>query len=346
MTEITFPELSRTGRAPLRARIAAAGAYLPDAAVSNAEIASRYGHSVSPETIEKILGIAERRVAPKGVSDSDLLAGAAASCLERAKMSVDDLSKILVSRYLGDRLLPMTAAAVQHKLGCKNTVQAIDITGGAHSFLQALFAGACAVESDGLPVLVVAGGISNRIADRKNPGTAFYYGDGAAAVLIVPSDTPGFRGSYFFSNPDFADDETSFRLQDYASDECRSAQDIEAYYSICRPGDWKKSSDFIKRALSLTVHHLLSIEQRTAEEVALWILPEPNIRLRNALVDHLDIPVEKTVSLVREYGNTQSASLPLQLAYAFSSGTVRSGDTAMLLSIGEGIQGGGVLITL
>ena len=66
----------------------------------------------------------------RALTDSDLLAAAAVQCLDQAGITVDQLSKILVTKFIGDRILPMTASLVQRKLGSRVAMHAVDIEGG------------------------------------------------------------------------------------------------------------------------------------------------------------------------------------------------------------------------
>lgn len=346
MSPQSFPVGPEKCGRPLHARIVATASALPDKVVTNDDIISEHGHRVSGDTIEKMIGVRKRRVAQKGIVDSDLLADAARGCLAKSNISADSLSKIIVTRFLGDRLLPMTAAFVQKKLGLTTAVQALDINGGTHSFLQALHAGACAVESDGAPVLVVSGGIVNRLASRTDPRTAFLYGDGAAAVLLAPSKDPCFLGTFGFSNYEYAASSAAFRMEDYSSTAADASVDRAELFDVCRPFDWKGLKDVVSQGLAVTAQTLLSEARKTASEVDFWFVTENHHRLHRAVLDRLDIPSKKNLSLIAETGNTMSAMLPMQLDEAIARGSVSAGNLVMMLSVGEGIQGGGILLTL
>lgn len=346
MSAERFPPGSQGCGRPLRARIVAAATALPDGVVTNDDIILAHHHRVSADTIEKITGVRTRRVAENGIVDSDLLAKAARACLAASDISENDLSKIIVARFMGDRMLPMTAAYVQQKLGMKTAVQAFDINSGTHSFLQALHVGACAVESDGAPVLIAAGGVVNRLASRTDPQTAFLYGDGAAAVLLAPSPDPCFYGAYAFSNFTYAASSAASQVVELASPFIAESAHRDKLYDMCRPFDWKDWKDFVLEGLTVTVRNLLLAANKTAGEVDFWFVTENHHRLHRAVIDQLEIPPEKTLSLIADHGNTMSAMLPMQLCRAMAEGRVTSGNLVMMLSVGEGIQGGGILLTL
>ena len=99
-------------------------------------------------------------------------------------------------------------------------------------------------------------------------------------------------------------------------------------------------------SLEGTAKALLTAAGKSADDVRLWLITENHNRLYEAVRNHLEIPVEKTHPVSRDFGNTQSAMLPLQLAFAMERGKCSEGDLVMMLSVGEGIQGGGVLLAL
>ena len=340
------PATTSTCSRPLHAKILATASALPDQVISNQQIIERYHHKVADRAIRKMTGVVERRVVPRGVADTDLMVTAAKSCLQRAGIAVDSLGKLIVTRFLGDRMLPMTAANLQKKLDCTVAIQSFDISGGVHSFMEALHTAACAVESDGLPVLVVSGGIVNRLVSRTDPAKAFLFGDGAGAVLLGPAEVPRFLASSSFCNIAFLENATAFRLKEHVTEEMYEKNRYDPLFDLYEQKNWKPATTYILDAMHRSVAALLSDAGIGAEEVDLWLITENEQRLWRAIVDTLDIPYDKTHSLLSTLGNTMSAMLPILLNDAMEKGMAQKGSKVVLLSLGEGIKGGGMLITL
>jgi 3-oxoacyl-[acyl-carrier-protein] synthase III len=265
-------------------------------------------------------------------------------CLRKAGIEAEQLSKIIVTRFLGDRLLPMTASFVQQKLGCGSAVQAFDIVGGVHSFIEAMQSGACAADSDGAPVLIVSGGVIHSLISKTDPRSAFLFGDGAAAVLLAPSREPGILSSYSFCNCDFIDSASAFCLREYVGEEVLKNENYDLFYDLYREDGWKKAETFILDATAFTARALLRAAEKTAAEIDLWLITENSLRLCRAIIERLEIPEDKTLSLTSSLGNSMSAMLPLLLNKALETKRIGNGSTVMLLSIGEGLKGGGMLV--
>jgi 3-oxoacyl-[acyl-carrier-protein] synthase-3 len=58
------------------------------------------------------------------------------------------------------------------------------------------------------------------------------------------------------------------------------------------------------------------------------------------LIEELDLPRERTLLTVEDYGNVASNSLPLQLEQALQSGRVHEGDLFAFIGLGGGISTG------
>jgi len=112
--------------------------YIPEKVVENEEIIEKYHPSFKNEVIVKTIGVERRHIAEKDEDDSDILAKSARGCLEKYGILPDDLSRIIVNKFVGDNFLPMTASRLQGKIGSKTAVHAFDIDGGISSFLYSM----------------------------------------------------------------------------------------------------------------------------------------------------------------------------------------------------------------
>jgi len=330
-------------RAQRHCRILSHAEYCPPRAVSNQEIAQAHGHKIPDAIIRRTVGVQSRHVAEADQADSDLLFLAAKNCLDSANQPVDGLSRIFCNKFVGDRILPPTASIVQRKLGATVAFPCMDIDGGSNSFLQAFeMAAKCIAIGDG-PILLASGGIAHGVVSKTDPRTAFLYGDGAAALLLAPSEERHILSSYFFSNPEFMDLHRTRPFVAFASVDREAPGADAALRDQLQSGNWKDSLDFLLQAATTTVGHLLEQAGATFESVDRFLVSESNGPLWEAIVDHLGIPRSKTVSLLGQRGNTMSANLPTQWCVSQSEQPLPSGATTLFLSFGEGISGGGIL---
>jgi 3-oxoacyl-[acyl-carrier-protein] synthase-3 len=314
--------------------------------ISNQDLIGLGGHGLTAASVSKIFGTHERRVADQGVVDSDLLAQAARACLAKAGVSVDALSKLIVTKFLGDHVLPMTAAHVQRNLATTVAIQSLDVDGGVHGFFNALEAAVGCISCGEGPILIVSGGVIHRLISRDDPRTAFLFGDGAAAVLLGPSSEQRILATYGFSNSEFIEDARGFSLRECTRPDDERVRSHAKLYDLYSPFDYKKCLPFVLDAMETTVERLLEVSGVEREQVELFLVTENHGRMWSAILERLRIPKEKTVSLLSCRGNTMSAMLPMLIDEAIQTGRAKEGTLVMLLSIGEGITGGGALLTI
>lgn len=342
-TGYVFPEPKKRN-ITRHCRILATAVNYPERVVTNDEICSREGFQISPKAVEASLGAAERRVAEKGICDSDLLVKAAESCLAKAGVKADQLSKILVNKFLGDRALPMTAAFVQDKLNCPAAVQALDVDGGINSFLQAFEMARNLINMGDRYILIVSGGIVHSLTDGSDSRNAFAFGDGAAAVLIGPGEKQSVLGSYFFTGSQYIDLMTGFSvLNQFRGGDFVQNTSTEKMSHIYENGDWLTAKSFIVAGMKHTVEVLAEESGLQLADIDCFLITENHHLLWKELITALNIPKEKCVTTFREYGNTLSAMVPTMIDRVFESDLAGSGTSIMILSIGEGINAGGMV---
>jgi 3-oxoacyl-[acyl-carrier-protein] synthase-3 len=341
--------MSRAGATERRAVILATGSFLPPKVVSNQEIIRQYGHGVADTAVRKIYGVERRRVAASGLADSDLLAEAARCALTRAGRRPEELSKLIVTKFLGDRLLPMTASLTQKKLGSSVAFQAFDVDGGTHAFLQAVEVATAAIAMGDDLVLVASGGIHNRLVGRHDPRLAFLYGDGAGAVLLGLA-TPDWGASrieatYQLSHAAAIDFARGFEMRKKVAFDVHQSGDYGTLFELYQSGDWRSIQGLVLDSVERVAREVLARAEMSLADMDLVLLTENHHRVWCAVLDHLGVPREKTVSMVVDCGNTMSAMLPLLLDRSIVEARLSRGQRVLLLSVGEGLSCGGLVAT-
>jgi len=74
-----------------------------------------------------------------------------------------------------------------------------------------------------------------------------------------------------------------------------------------------------------------------AEDIALVVPHQANIRIIQAATQRLGIDMERAVVVLDRYGNTSSASIPLAMDDAIANGRVKAGEYALLTGFGAGM---------
>lgn len=320
-------------------RITGTGSYLPPKRLSNADLVAELaaqGIETSDEWIVGRTGIRARHFAAPDVCSSDLGAQAAQQALQAAGLQARDIDLIIVATSTPDMVFPSTACILQHKIGA-NGCPAFDVQAVCSGFIYALtIADAMIKTGAASKALVIGAEVFSRILDFKDRSTCVLFGDGAGAVVLQASDTPGIL----------------------ASDLHADGQHVGL---LCVPGhvaggqvlgdpllkmDGQAVFKLAVGVLEDTARAVLVKAGKTAADID-WLIPhQANIRIMHGTVRRLKIPMEKMIVTVDQHGNTSAASIPLALDFAVRSGKVKTGDTLMLEGVGGGFTWGAVLLTM
>ncbi len=347
MSDIIYPAV-RKRIIHRQSKILATASYLPEKVITNQEIIQTYQLPVTDGVVRKALGVERRRIVEPGVTDSDLLVEAARRCLDQANISVNQLSKILVTKFVGDRILPMTASLVQRKLGAQVSMHAVDIEGGVNSFLHAIDLATryiSTTDQEGQTILLLSGGIHNLPVKKTDPRLAFLFGDGAAAVLLGDSAETHFLAVYTYTNYALFEAAGSKKLHmnPQISERIYEKGETEMLYDLYQMGNWKETAETYLQAARVTRDRLLEESQLSMQQIDLVLVTENNQRLRDLTLETLGVPEEKSLSVIADYGNTMSAMLPILLDTAFKKLPIYPGMLILLISHGEGASGGGLI---
>jgi 3-oxoacyl-[acyl-carrier-protein] synthase-3 len=346
-TAFRFPQY-KTRHIKQHCRIVATASYFPTGVVTNQDIITANNLSVTDVAIRKTLGVERRHVAETGLADSDLLVEAAERCLQSANVRPEQLSKLLVTKFLGDRMLPMTASMVQRKLGSRLAFHALDVEGGINAFLHAFDLATryiSTTEGRDQYILILSGGLHNVPVSKTDPRLAFLFGDGSAAILLATAQEPHVLALYTYTNYEHfgASGSKHLKVEQRISESLYEKGDFSILYDLYQMGNWKDSIDFCLQAASVTRDNLLRASGLTMQDIDLVLVTENNGRIRDLTLGALGVPQDKSLSLIAEYGNTMTAMLPALLDKAYCEGLARHGATIMLISHGEGASGGGMI---
>ena len=320
-------------------RITGTGSYLPPRRVTNAELVARLaqqGIESSDHWIRERTGIRARHFAEQGVYASDLGVEAARNALSAAGVRPDEIDLIIVATSTPDMVFPSTATILQHKLGVAGC-PAFDVQAVCSGFVYALVVADAMIRTGtASKALVIGAEVFSRLLDFNDRTTCVLFGDGAGAVVLQASSSPGILAS------------------DIHADGKHSG-------ILCVPGhvsggqvlgnpllqmDGQAVFKLAVGVLESAARAVLEKAGRSEEDID-WLVPhQANIRIMQGTAKKLKLPMGKVVVTVDEHGNTSAASIPLALDHAVRAGRVKAGDTVMLEGVGGGFTWGAVLLDL
>ncbi len=316
----------------MHSRIAGTGSYLPSTVLTNAELARRI--DTDDEWVRARTGIRERRIAADGQQTSDLALEASKQALAAAGMAPADIDLIIVATTTPDIVFPSTACILQDKLGV-NGGPAFDVQAVCSGFVYALsVADRMVAAGAARNALVVGAEVYSRILDWNDRGTCVLFGDGAGAVVLVPSQSPGIMASHLHADGRYR------TILAVPGGIAHGAVSGRPFLTM----DGQAVYKFAVKVLAEVAHEALASTGLAADALD-WVIPhQANIRIMEATMKKLGLPLERMVTTVDRHANTSAASIPLALDVAVRDGRVRPGQHVMLLGVGGGFTWGSVLL--
>jgi 3-oxoacyl-[acyl-carrier-protein] synthase-3 len=249
---------------------------------------------------------------------------------------------IVVGTVTPDMPFPSAAVLVQAKLGAKKAA-CFDVSAACAGSLYALAIADSFIRSgQARKVLVIGAELLSRVSDWKDRATCVLFGDAAGAMVLVP-ETRQDRG--IFSTHLYTDGTQADILKIPGGGSQRPFS----------PEVWEKREHFIKmngREVYKTAVRVLEAASREALErngyrpsdVTRVIAHQANLRILDAVMKRLEIPLEKCEINIDQVGNTSSASVPLTLDQANRAGKLKDGDLLLMMAIGGGMAWGSALL--
>ncbi len=320
-------------------RITGTGSYLPPRRLANADLVAQLaaqGVESSEDWIVERTGIRARHFADAGVFSSDLALQACRQALQAAGRSASDVDLIIVATSTPDMVFPSTACILQSKLGAAGGA-AFDVQAVCSGFIYALTVADAMIRTGSARcALVVGTEIFSRLLDFQDRTTCVLFGDGAGAVVLEASDTPGILATDIHADGRHVD-------------------------LLCVPGHVSGGQVSGTPLLQMDGQAVFKLAVGVLEECARtvlakagkteadidWLVPhQANIRIMQSTARKLKLPMDKVVVSVDQHGNTSAASIPLALDGAVRSGQIQPGQTVLLEGVGGGFAWGAVLLTL
>ena len=320
-------------------RITGTGSYLPPRRLANADLVAELaaqGVESSDDWIVERTGIRARHFAAPDVCSSDLGLEAARNALDAAGVQASQIDLIIVATSTPDMVFPSTACILQNKLGA-NGCAAFDVQAVCSGFIYALSVADSMIQTGAAKkALVIGAEVFSRILDFKDRTTCVLFGDGAGAVVLEASSTPGILASDLHA-------------------------DGKHVGILCVPGhvsggqilgepllkmDGQAVFKLAVGLLDKAARNTLAKAGKTEADID-WLIPhQANIRIMQSTAKKLKMSMDKVIVTVDQHGNTSAASIPLALDTAVRSGKVKAGELLMLEGVGGGFTWGAVLLYL
>lgn len=325
---------------PRTGYIAGTGSFTPTRILTNADLERMV--DTSDEWIVTRTGIKERHIAEPGLAGSDMAYEAARKALVAAGTEAGELDMIIVATVTPDHPFPSCACSLQARLGATKAA-AFDVGAACSGFIYALNIGWSMIRSGSARTILVIGvEVLSRITDYTDRSTCVLFGDAAGAAILKESPDPerGILSVAIGSDGSFGD---LLYLPGGGSRSPSSHETVERHQHFIH----MSGSDVFKiavRGMETISRQALGVAGVPLEQIDLLIPHQANLRIIDATAKRLQVPPAKVMVNIDRFGNTSSASIPLALDEAVTTGRVQSGHTIVMVAFGGGLTWGAAVV--
>lgn len=312
-------------------KILGTGSYLPEKILTNQDLESMM--DTSDEWITARTGIKRRHIAHEDDTTAGLAIHAAKRALESAGIEAHYVDMVIVATATSDDAFPSTASRVQHALGMRH-IAAFDVSAACAGFNHGLSIADQYIKTGFAQcVLVIGCEMLTRTVDWSDRTTCVLFGDGAGALVLGASHTPGILSTHLHC--------------DGSQHHILFAPNTVVQKKAASPYVQMEGREVFRHAvtrLGELIDETLGAHNLSKKDID-WLIPhQANMRIIQAMAKKMDMPMEKVIITLQHQGNTSSASIPLALDIAIRDGRVQRGDLMLLESFGGGLVWGSALI--
>ncbi len=323
------------------ATITGTGAHVPERVITNAELSRNLGEDID-EFVSGVLGIRERHVCAPDEATSDLAIEAARHALADAGVAPDEIDLLIVATDTPDYISPATSSVVQGELGAVNA-GTFDVNSGCAGFVTALDTAWKYIRADERyeRILVIGAYAMSKYIDYRDKKTSTIFADGAGAVVVELADAPGIIAAELYADGRLAPGMGIFAggtAEPITEEVLRDGQRnrlrfVKKYPAEINEEGWPRITRTVLSRIGMT-----------PADVDLWLWTQVNLSTIRAVMERIGQPMEKTHTVMHEWGYTGSACLPMAMADAARQGRLHDGDLVVLTGSGAGLAMGCVAL--
>jgi 3-oxoacyl-[acyl-carrier-protein] synthase III len=320
---------------PRYAHITGWGMAVPEKIITNEDLAKII--DTTDEWIVSHTGIRERHIAGEHQTTASLATEAALRALEMANLAPADVDLIIVSTSSPEHIFPATACLVQDRLGAEKA-GAFDLLAACTGFVYALNLAAQSIRTESIQnALVIGSETLSRLVNWKDRNTCILFGDGAGAFVLQSSEEPGGVLSAILRSDGSGGDLLTVPAGGSLHPATLESV-LDGQHFIHMNG--REVYRFATRVMSQATQEAVEAAQLKMDDIQLIIPHQANLRIIEAAVNRLDIPMERVMVNLERYGNTSTASIPIATCEAFEQGRLKSGDRVVFVAFGGGLTWG------
>ena len=299
----------------------------------------------SEEDIRKVTGMAgvsARRLAGDTVCSSDLCIAAAQCALDKLGWKADSIDALIMVTQTPDYILPSTACVIHHRLGLADHCAAFDVGLGCSGYPYGMWLAAMMLQGGGIRrALVLHGETPTRFSDKADRSVSLLFGDAGSATALEATGI-GSTSEWHYA---LHSDGSGYRSMIIESGGFRDRFGSDPRKHCVYMNGALIFNFTIKRVPAL-IDETLTGAGITSDDVDYFIFHQSNQFIMKHLCQKQSISLEKAPIILKEFGNTGGASIPLTLTEGKLMRPNHRALRLMLLGYGVGLSWGSALVDL
>ena len=321
------------------AHITGWGMAVPSKVLTNSDLEKMV--DTNDEWIQSRTGIRQRHIANDEETTASLAIDATLNALKVANLNPTEIELIIVSTSTPEYLFPATACLVQDRIGATHA-GAFDLSAACSGFIFALNMATQAIRSGSIQNAIVIGAETlSRFVNWEDRNTCILFGDGAGAFVLQAGDEPGGLLTAIMRSDGSGGDLLSVPAG--GSRMPASADTIlNKQHTIHMNG--REVFRFATRVIAQATREAVAASQLKIKDIQLVIPHQANLRIIEAAMRGLEIPLDQCFINIERYGNTSTASIPIATCEAIQQGRLQSGDNTVFVGFGAGLTWGAAVV--
>lgn len=329
-------------------RIAGIASAVPRQVIESRSLEAVFGADEIPKVI-KGTGVERRRVVPDGMCASDLCYAAGRQLLAETGCDPASVDSLIFVSQSHDYLLPATSCLLQDRLGLPVGCPSFDIALGCSGYIYGLWTAAGLIAS-GLSkrCLLAVGEVSTRRIGPRDRSAAMLFGDAGTATLLERSEPGGMPWTFSLGT-----DGSGGKHLIVPAGGSRLIPNAETgVEKMGSDGNPRRLDDLYMNGTEIflftlnRVPKLVKEVRETAglnpEAIDAYVFHQANEFMLKHLAKNMQLPPEKVPLILRDFGNTSSASIPLTITQKLREPLQSGFQTLLLGGFGVGLSWGAV----
>lgn len=318
-------------------RIGPIAIHLPQRAETN-EMLQRENPKWDMPLIEEKVGIRTRYIARPEETASDLGVAAAEKLFADFGIDRRQIDFLLFCTQTPDYPLPTTACLMQDRLGLRTNIGALDFNLGCSGFVYGLgLADGLIRSGSARNVLLITAETYSKYIGPDDRSLRPIFGDGAAATLVEAGTTPSLSCFAYGTDGSGANmllvNRGGARMKEGA---IQPSKRHRWSSPLCMDGP--ALIDFTMTRVPHAVDDVLTRAGLSLDQLDYLLVHQASAKLLGHLRDRLGVDEARMPTVLAEYGNTVSSTLPIVIRDLRKDGRLKPGKRSLLIGFGVGLS--------